>query len=179
MRLQGSYTLGPDNGRLSVRTGRSGAAAKAGHDLLIEVTDWKASLEIGEDPAQTSVALDADAASLRVLEGTGGMQTLGDDDKANIRQTIDDEVLKGRGIEFRSTAVQIHDNGSPISVQGELTLVGKVHPIAFDLLIGSDGRLSASAVVKQTDWGIKPYSTLFGALKVADEVEVTLDAGPL
>ena len=26
---------------------------------------------------------------------------------------------------------------------------------------------------------IKPYSTLFGALKVADEVEVVLDAGPL
>ena len=42
-----------------------------------------------------------------------------------------------------------------------------------------DGWLSASAVRKQTAWGIKPYSTLFGALKVADEVEVTLDAGPL
>ena len=30
-----------------------------------------------------------------------------------------------------------------------------------------------------TDWGIKPYSTLFGALKVADEVEIVLDTGPL
>ena len=50
--------------------------------------------------------LDADAASLRVREGTGGMQALGDDDKANIQQTIDDEVLKRQGIAFRSTAVQ-------------------------------------------------------------------------
>jgi hypothetical protein len=33
-------------------------------------------------------------------------------------------------------------------------------------------------VIRQTEWGIKPYSTLFGALKVADEVavEVSLDA---
>ena len=36
-------------------------------------------------------------------EGTGGMQALGDDDKANIHQTIDDEVLKRRDIMFRST----------------------------------------------------------------------------
>ena len=32
------------------------------------------------------------------------MQALGDDDKANIHQTIDDEVLKRRDITFRSTA---------------------------------------------------------------------------
>jgi hypothetical protein len=30
--------------------------------------------------------------------------------------------------------------------------------------------------VKQTDWKMKPYSTLFGALKVVDEVEVAVDA---
>ena len=65
-----------------------------------------------------------------------------------------------------------------IGVRGELTLVGATRQIAFDLLVGADDSLSARAVVKQTDWGIKPYSALFGALKVADEVEVTLDAGP-
>ena len=31
-------------------------------------------------------------------------------------------------------------------------------------------------MVTQTDFAIKPYSTLFGALKVADEVQVALDA---
>ena len=30
-------------------------------------------------------------------------------------------------------------------------------------------------MVKQTDWGIKPYTTLFGALKVADEVIISFD----
>ena len=32
------------------------------------------------------------------------------------------------------------------------------------------------AAVKQTDWRIKPYSALFGTLKVADVVEVAIDA---
>ncbi len=176
---QGSYILGPTNGTLLVRTGRTGAAAKAGHDLVIEVTDWKATLEIGADPARTSLALDADAASLHVREGSGGMQALDKDDKASIRQTIDDEILKGKGIEFRSSEVSADADGTRIGVRGELTLVGVSHDIAFDLLFDGGGRLSANATLRQTDWGIKPYSTLFGALKVADEVEVTFDAGPL
>ena len=35
---------------------------------------------------------------------------------------------------------------------------------------------TAAAVVTQTGFGMKPYSTLFGALKVADEVSVSLAA---
>jgi polyisoprenoid-binding protein YceI len=173
----GSHKLGPENGTLSVKTRRTGAAAKAGHNLLIDVTAWQATLEVGEDPAQTSIVLDADATSLRVREGTGGMQALGDDDKASIQETIDDDVLKRQSIEFRSTAVQAAGDGRRLSVQGELTLVGQTRPIAVDLTVAADGKLSGSAVVKQTDWGIAPYSTLFGALKVVDEVEVVLDAG--
>jgi len=95
--------FGPDNARLTVRTERTGAAAKAGHDLLIEVTSWSATLDVEADPALT---LSVDPRSLRVLEGSGGMQALGDDDKANIQETVDDEVLKRQSITFRSTAVQ-------------------------------------------------------------------------
>ena len=176
MSLQtGTYTLGPGDGTLSVRTGRTGAAAKAGHDLLIHVTAWEATLAVGDDPAATSIELDADAASLRVREGTGGMQSLGDDDKANIEQTIDDDVLKRRAITFRSTAVTGADGR--LTVAGELTLAGTTRPLAFDLEVGDDGRLRAVAVVKQSDWGMKPYSALFGALKVADDVRVEIDAG--
>jgi polyisoprenoid-binding protein YceI len=170
----GTYRLGPDDGTLSIRTGRTGAAAKAGHDLVIQVTAWEATLRVGDGPADTSVELEADATSLHVREGTGGMQSLGDDDKANIRTTIHDDVLKGHAIAFRSTAVSRGDGR--LSVQGELTLVGTTRPLAFDLVVGDDGRVSAAAVVKQTDWGMKPYSALFGALKVADEVRVELDA---
>jgi polyisoprenoid-binding protein YceI len=175
----GTHTLGPESGTLSVRTGRTGAAAKAGHDLLIHVTAWQATLEVGEDPAPTSIVLDADATSLRVRQGTGGMQALGDDDKANIQETIDEEVLQRQGIAFRSTAVRPGADGGRISVEGELTLVGKTCPIAFELTVGADGTLSGSVVIKQTDWGITPYSTLFGALKVADAVEVAIDASLL
>jgi hypothetical protein len=39
----------------------------------------------------------------------------------------------------------------------------------------SDGTITGSASFKQSDWGIKPYSALFGALKVNDEVNVVVE----
>jgi polyisoprenoid-binding protein YceI len=168
-----TYTLGPADAQLTVRTGRSGAAAKAGHDLLIEVASWQATLEVGETAGEEALTLSVDSRSLRVIEGTGGLQTLGDDDKASIAQTIDEEVLKGTEIEFRSEEVAAGDG--VYRVQGELTLSGKSAPLAFDVLLGEDRHLSATATVKQSDWGMKPYSALFGTLKVNDEVVVGVD----
>jgi polyisoprenoid-binding protein YceI len=172
----GRYTLGPGGGTLTVRTGKAGAASKAGHNLVIEVTSWQATLDLPEDAGERSLMLSADPRSMRVREGSGGVHPLGDDDKANIAQTIDDEVLKGAAITFRSRRVEAGPDGTGLRVEGDLDLVGASRPVAFHLDAAADGRLTGSAVLKQSDWGIKPYSTLFGALKVTDEVEVAVDA---
>ena len=171
----GKYELGPENGTLRIRTGRRGGAAKAGHDLLFEVTAWNATIDAGGQPVETRLSLSADARSLRVLEGTGGMMTLDDGDKDNIRQTIDDEVLKGTAIEFRSTDVQAVSGGG-LRINGELELSGKRAPVSFMLQSDGQGRVTGAATVTQSNWGMKPYSALFGALKVADEVQVEFGA---
>jgi polyisoprenoid-binding protein YceI len=169
----GTYELGPDDVTLSVRTARGGAAAKAGHDLLLHVTSWSAKLVLAEDPASSSLELDTDATSLRVQEGTGGAFELGDDDIANIHQTIDAEVLMGKRIGFRSTSAEAADRG--IRFEGELTIIEETRPVSFELAVGDGGALSSKATLTQSDWGMKPYSALFGALKVADEVEVSAE----
>jgi polyisoprenoid-binding protein YceI len=170
----GTYRLGPGHGRLTVNTGRTGAAAKAGHNLTIDVSAWDATVVAGDDPADTRIELEADGASLKVLQGVGGMQALGEDDKADIEKTIHDDVLKKQSVRFASTsAVQSGDN---LTVTGDLTLNKQTHPITFDVAAADDGTLSATTVIKQSDWGMKPYSTLFGALKVVDEVQVSIAA---
>jgi hypothetical protein len=159
--------LGPENGRLIVRTGKAGAVAKAGHNLVIEVTKWSATL--GDDAAE----LIADATSMRVVSGSGGLSPLGPDEKAGIAQTIDEEVLMGTPIAFRSTSVT--RAGDRIDVAGELELSGATRPLTF-ALTDDAGHITGSAQLKQTDWGMKPYSALFGTLKVADVVEIAIDA---
>ncbi len=155
---------------MAVHTKRGGAAAKAGHDLELRVTAWEATLDLEAGSAELS----ADATSLRVEKGTGGMQALGDEDKDNIHQTIDDDVLKRENVTFQSTSVEPAGEGR-YRVEGELTLVGATQPVTFDLTVGDDGKVDARATVTQTRWGVKPFSALFGTLKVLDDVEVVLD----
>jgi hypothetical protein len=165
-----SQNFGPDNASLTIRTGRTGGAAKAGHDLVIEVQSWQATLDPEAQPALT---LTADSRSLRGLDGHGGIKSLSEGDKTDIKKTIDKEVLKGCDIEFRSSDVTQTPGG--LSVRGELSLGGKQAPVTFDLAIAEGGRLHGSATVTQSAFGMKPYSALFGALKVADDVEVAID----
>jgi hypothetical protein len=171
----GKRTVGPESGELLVHTGREGGARKAGHDLVIEVTSWSATLDVGDDPAGSSIALSADGGSLRVRDGTGGMGKLDDDDRRAIAQTIDEEVLRGAAIEFRSTSVEPGPGDDQLRVHGELELNGTLKPLEFELLV-RDSHLTGEATLTQSEWAMKPYTTLFGALKVADTVRVTVAA---
>jgi polyisoprenoid-binding protein YceI len=173
--VTGRYTLGPDDGTLSVRTKKGGAIAKAGHDLLIRVTDWSATLDVGEDNTPAAIELTADSRSMQVLEGTGGLTSLGEDEKTGIAQTINEEVLKGTPVAFRSTTVTAADGAGHLEVSGELEIAGTTRPASFSLSTEHD-RITGTATLTQSNWGIKPYSALFGTLKVLDDVTVEVDA---
>jgi polyisoprenoid-binding protein YceI len=150
--------LGPGDASLEVHTYREGAAARVGHDLVLEVTRWEATVEDGR------IELTADPRSLEVREGRGGVKPLSDGDRREILKNIDAKVLRGQPIEFRSTRVE---DGL---VEGELTMGGATRPISARL--GPDRR--GIVTLRQSDWGIKPYRGLMGALKVRDEVEVVI-----
>ncbi len=96
----GTYELSPQDGTLLLRTRKGGAASKAGHNLLIEVERWGATAQFTDDPSKSVLELTADSTSFAVKEGTGGVKSLSDDDKASIAQTINQEVLKGTPISF-------------------------------------------------------------------------------
>ena len=76
-----SQHFGPDNASLRIRTGRTGGAAKAGHDLLIEVESWQATLDREGQPygryvaaAGDCVLLTLDDSSLRAFRLSDGKQ---------------------------------------------------------------------------------------------------------
>jgi polyisoprenoid-binding protein YceI len=85
-------------------------------------------------------------------------------------------VLPAGRVEFKSAEVTPTDDGRRLAVTGELSMNRNSHPIDFELKVSPDGQVSGRATLKQSDWGIKPYSGLFGTLKVKDEVEVVAEA---
>ena len=120
----GSHRLGPDNASLVVRTYREGMASKVGHDLVIDVTDWTATLTVGDHVA---LELRADPRSLRVRDGLHGLKPLTDKDRADILRTIDEKVLGGDDIAFRSRHVAA--DGDRLTIDGDLTLAGTTRPV--------------------------------------------------
>jgi polyisoprenoid-binding protein YceI len=172
---QGSHSLDQSAGTLQVKTYREGVAARVGHDLVIDVAKWSATVEVGADGAISAIALHADPRSLAVREGLRGVKPLSDRDRADIARTIDEKILRGAAIELRTTGCEAAPAGVT-SIRGELTLAGATRPVAFKLAAGADGRVSATVPVVQSQWGIKPYRGLMGALKVRDDIEVVVDA---
>ena len=168
----GVHRLGPDNASLHVKTYREGLAAKVGHDLVIEVTRWEATVEL----AQSKVELSADARSLEVREGVRGVKPLTDKDRGEIRKNIDEKVLQGQPIAFRSRDVRLADGDGPLVVEGDLTIAGSTRPVTARLDVSADGRISGTIPLTQSNWGIKPYRGLMGALKVRDDLEIAIDA---
>ncbi len=158
---------------LQVRTYREGVAQKVGHDLIIDVERWEATAEVGEDGTLSAVRVNADPRSLRVREGLRGVRPLTDKDRADIRKTIDEKILRGQPIVFRSSVVDLADGA--LTVRGELDLAGTTRSTSFELDMAADGRIGGTLPVTQSEWGIKPYRGLMGALKVRDTIEVVID----
>jgi polyisoprenoid-binding protein YceI len=169
----GCYAVGPESGQLLVKTSRTGLGARAGHDLTIEVTRWRAEVTIDSaDAARSSVSVEADADSFEVLTGTGGVKPLTDSDRAEISTTIREKILHtGRhpAITFRSATVA----GTPESfrIDGDLTITGNTQPITVHGRLAGDSAQGTATIV-QSRWGIRPYTAFFGALKLSDEVTV-------
>jgi YceI-like domain len=132
---------------------------------VIEVTRWDASLD-GD-----RVELTADSRSLRVREGLHGVKPLTDKDREQIEKTIEAQVLRGRPISFSGVVTNRSDR---LDLDGDLTIAGtkRARLAAVDL---ADGRATATIRLNQSDWDIKPYRGLMGALKVRDEIEIVID----
>jgi polyisoprenoid-binding protein YceI len=172
----GIYRLTPESGELLVKTGRTGMGRRAGHDLVIEVTRWQGELIVDTaKPEDSTVSVEIDVDSFEVREGLGGVKPLTPNDCAQIKKTLR-EILESEPdpkITFHSTSIT--NSAESWTVEGDLTIRGRTQPVTVNSVL-IDERVRGGTTVKQTRWGIKPYSAFLGALKLADEVGVEFDA---
>lgn len=176
--ISGNHAIGPESGRILLRTGRAGLAAKAGHDLTIEVTRWSAQASVPEGGALdgATVTAELDLGSLAVREGAGGAKPLSDKDRRDIEANARKILGGGASARFESTAVTPSPSGGG-TIDGTLTLNGRISPARLEVTETEPRRFRATATVKQTDFGITPFSGFFGTLKLRDEVEIEVEAG--
>jgi polyisoprenoid-binding protein YceI len=177
--LTGDHDLGPGSGRVLVKTGREGLAARAGHDLTLEITRWSARVTVpaGGDESAATLTAELDLGSLTVREGSGGAKPLSDRDRRDIRAQARKILGDAATASFTSTRV-IPDAGAAGAgaIEGTLTLRGVSRPVRLQVTSPVRGRYLATVAIRQTDFGITPYSGFFGTLKLRDEVAVECEA---
>jgi polyisoprenoid-binding protein YceI len=173
----GRHQLGPEHGRIILRTSRDGLAATAGHDLTIEATRWSGVLAVNEDLSPAGLDVHIDMGALLVREGTGGVKPLSDRDRREIAVTARKTLAADRYPEavFAASTFAPAAAGGGGEISGTLTLHGETRPLRLRVSQAGPDRYHAEATVVQTDYGIKPYSGFLGALRVRDAVEVAAD----
>jgi polyisoprenoid-binding protein YceI len=178
--ITGTHELGPGAGRLLVKTGREGLAARAGHDLTLEITRWSARVTVpaGGDLAAATVTAELDLGSLTVRTGSGGAKPLSDKDRRDIQAQARKILGDPARAAFTSTSVIPAPGPAPNgAIEGTLTLHGTTRPLRLQLTGSanaqfSGAQFSGAATIRQTDFGITPYSGFFGTLKLKDEITV-------
>ncbi len=173
----------PAGSHIVVHVYKKGVFSAFAHDHEFEVRQWRATADIPDgDPASTSVEIVLSASSLHDRQ-----PRLSESDRRKVdAQAAGPEVLDAANhpqIEFRSQHVALdsgpgdrreHVRGT---LQGTLTLRGRAVPtdVVFEAERDSDAwRVRGRARVKQSKFGIEPFSGFGGTVGVKDELEIEI-----
>lgn len=172
------WTLDASDGELVLRTGVVGRAARLGHRLTIAMTRWQALVNwSGTDPVAGELVAEVD--SFEVMRGEGGVKGLSEPEKALVRANALKTLNASRFPHIRFTTEAIAQTGNGYRLTGKLHIRGKSREHVIDLHtedLGAAWRISADTTVRQSNYGVKPYSLLMGSIRVADEVSVAFTA---
>ncbi len=157
---------------LDILTSREGVLSRAGHDLRLRaerldawVDDAGVHLRVAADQVRPICARKGDRDAFGVL---------GDADLRRIASNVQGEVLQAR--RWPQIAFDCPLPAPDATwAQGQLTLRGVTRPLRV-YLEQRNGQLHGHATVVQTAFGVEPYSTMMGAIRVADEVEIQVRA---
>ncbi len=175
------YTIVPSESSFWVFAGKSGLFSALAHDHEIGVKSFSGRIVVPEAGAGGgSLELDIDAKSLAVLD-----KKVSEEDRTKIFNSMHNEVLeseKYQTVTFKSASVsdvkQTGENAYSLLLNGDLTLHGVRKRIAVPVALTitqQQLRATGKYTLKQTDYGIKPYSAAGGTIKVKNELIINFN----
>ena len=158
------HNIDTQNSTLTIHVGKTGAFAGLGHEHEVRAPIHRGIADTGAHPA---VEIHVDARALRVIDKG--------EDRAEVQKTmLGPEVLDSehhQEILFKSIAAEPAGQGRWM-LRGNLTLHGQTRPVTVHVTL-RDGRYTGEAIVKQTDFGIKPPGK--AGVRAKDEVRIEFD----
>ncbi|HWX91610.1 MAG TPA: YceI family protein [Terriglobales bacterium] len=157
----------------------SGILGAFGHDLTIEITDFKGEVQFAPDAFdQAYLRLAIASSSLRVTND------ISDADRQEIQRRMQNDVLevdRYPEIVYECSRVSINGGGSGrywVALNGELSLhgVSRNHLVTARLATNGESlRASGEFTLQQRDYGIRPPSIAGGAVTIKDQLKLSFD----
>jgi polyisoprenoid-binding protein YceI len=169
-----TYTIVERASLLQVHTYRAGLLGGLGHAHDVRAHGYAGTVVYdAADPSRSRVSITVPTDSLEVVIASDSS------DIPAITRTMREQVLhvdRYPAITFASRAVAVRDG--TVHLLGDLTMVGVTRPLELDLRLEVTPAIlhvHGSFTVKQTAFGIEPYGTALGTVRVKNEVTFTLD----
>jgi polyisoprenoid-binding protein YceI len=171
------YKIVAAESNLWVYVAKAGLFSALAHNHEIGVRSFSGSVTVPDSPRGSALTLDIEAKSLVVLD-----KKVSEEDRTKIFNSMHDEVLesaKHPRIAFKSVSISdikpTGENAYRFTLNGDLSLRGVTKRIAVPVtatITPQQLKAIGKYTLKQTEFGIKPYSAAGGAVKVKDDVVV-------
>ncbi len=175
-----SYRLVPEKSKFTVQAFAEGLFSAFGHDPVIVIREFNGEVEFKPGTYENATFnVTVDPNSLAVSNDVK------EKDRMDIERTMREEVLetaKYGEIFFQSNNISVSklaQGRCRVRIIGDVTLHGVTQK---NLWISAEAALSDDSVraqgdfaLKQTDFGIKPYSAAGGTIKLKNELKFSFD----
>jgi hypothetical protein len=158
---------------IRIHSFKEGLLSGLGHDLQLNLGRFRIT------QSGRSIFARLEPASL-VVEGAlrqGKLDTslVDEADREKIRHSLQTDVLRTNRFPEAQFTGRVFGDTAPYRVSGELTLCGTTQPLSI-MLLRAGPSLRGEVELVPSQFGIKPFRALGGALKVQDRVLVLVEA---
>jgi polyisoprenoid-binding protein YceI len=174
------YTIDLSQSQVIATLTQEGFISRRYPNHRVEVKNFSGRIEIPErDETQLAVEVEAEAKSL-----TNADEGMTDFERREFHNVLNNEVLEsGKFPTIKFVSVSVSDASKSgetrkFTLNGDLTLRDATKPVSFPVTvtISKDQlRATGEAELKQTDFGITPYSGKLGLIKIGDVIKIKFE----
>lgn len=143
----------------------------------VGVKSFSGRIQLPADESKAVAELDVETKSFANID-----KNMSEFERSGFHKVLHENVLASDRfptIKFRSvsvTNIQKSGDSRSFTLNGDLTLRGVTRRVAFPVKVTINGnqlRATGEETIKQSDFGITPYSGGFGAIKIGDQLTVS------
>ncbi len=172
-----TYSMIAAQSQLTLTLIQEGVLRKIHPTHHVGVKSFTGRIQLPADESKALAGLDAEAKSFVNIDSD-----MKDFERSGFHKVLHEEVLASARfptIKFRSTSItNVQKSGGhrSFTLNGDLTLRGVTRRVAFPVKVTINGnqlRATGEENIKQTDFGLTPYSGGLGTIKIGDQLKVS------